>query len=146
MQEVTISGDTREAARRHEEIFAMVKGAIELAGKRGEIELATGSMVVEPLTLTNYRSLTLKNDGRPDTDRATFLIKTRLAKGGDAKAALERIDAFIKAVPPVGRAELKASGDLTLSVVAPDQYRGQIIDRGGRVVCRYPAGTALKPG
>lgn len=128
VQEVIIMGDTREAAKRHDEIFAMIKGAIELATKRGGIELATGEMVVEPLNLENYRSLTLRSDGRPDTDRTSFLVKTRLSTAVDAKTALERIDAFIKAVPTVGRAEMRRTGDLTLSVVSPDKYRGQIID------------------
>ncbi|MHA6767275.1 TonB-dependent receptor [Sphingobium ummariense] len=127
VQMVTVAGDTREAPRRREEIFSMIRGAIELAGKRG-VELATGEMVVEPLTLANYRNLVLQGDGRPDTDKATFLVKTRLSDAGDAKAALDRIDAFLKAIPTVGRAEIKRSGDLTLSVVGPDNYRGQIID------------------
>lgn len=128
IQQVVVSGDTRDPDKRHEEIYETVRVAIALAAKRGGIELATGEMVVEPLTLANYRNLTLKNDGRPDSDRATFLIKTRLAGTVDAKGALDRISAFIKAVPPVGRAELKSDDDLTLSVVGPDQYRSQIID------------------
>ena len=128
IQEVIVGGDTRDATKRHDEIFAMIRGAIELAARRGNIELATGEMIVEPLTLANYRSLTLKSDGRPDTDKASFLVKTRLAPGGDAKSALERIDGFIKDVPTVGRAEMKRTGDLTLSVVRPDQYRNQIVD------------------
>jgi hypothetical protein len=85
-------------------------------------------MTVEPLTMGNYRSLTLVSDGRPDTDKATFLVKTHLSPIIDAKAALDRIDRFIKAVPTVGRAEIRRKGDLTLSVVRPDQYRSQIIE------------------
>lgn len=128
IQEVVVVGDTRETEKRREEIFQMVRGAIELAAKRPGIELATGEMIVEPLTLANYRNLPLTNDNRPDTDRATFLVKTKLTAGTDTKAALERIAAFVKAVPTVGRAEMRSSGDLTLSVVGPDQYRGQIVD------------------
>jgi len=127
VQEVSVAGDTRDSKTRRDEIYAMIRGAIELAHQRGGIELATGEMVVEPLTLENYKSLSLSSDGRPDTDRTRFLIKTRLTPGTDAKAALDRIDAFIKAVRPVGRAEIKASGDLTLSVVKPSQYREQIV-------------------
>jgi hypothetical protein len=126
VQYVSIAGDTREMGPRREEIFAMVRGAIELAGARG-VELATGQLVVEPLTLANYRDLPLFNDGRPDSERVNFLIKTSL-KGSDNKAALDRIEAFIKAVPAVGRAQMQKGGDLTLSVVGPDRYRGQIID------------------
>jgi hypothetical protein len=142
VQEVTITGDTRDPDKRHEEIYAMIKGAIELARKRGSIDLAVGQMIVEPLTLDNYRSLTLLNDNRPDTNKVSFLVKTRLSAGTDAKAALERIFAFIKDVPPVGRAEMKPQGDLTLSVVKPDQYRSAIVD----LVAADARATAAKMG
>lgn len=135
VQYVTITGDTRDEQKRRDEIFEMVKRAIELAGRREGIELSTGTLVVEPLTLSNYRNLSLgdededDDDYRPDTDSVSFIVKTRLSAGMDAKAALERIEAFVKAVPAVGRAELKTNGELTLSVVGPDKYRGEIIDR-----------------
>jgi hypothetical protein len=128
VQEVVVVGDTRDQQKRRDEIFAMIRGAIELAGRREGIELATGEMIVEPITLANYRNLELRSDGRPDTDRTSFLVKTRLGTGTDAKAALDRIAAFIKAVPAVGRAEMRANGDLTLSIVGPDQYRQRIVE------------------
>jgi hypothetical protein len=127
IQYVTIAGDTREMPQRRDEILAMVKNAIDLAGQRG-VELATGTLIVEPLTLANYRNFPLSNDGRPDTDRVSFLVKARLPATGDTKEALDRIQAFVKAVPAVGRAQMTSGGDLTLSVVGPDQYRGRIVD------------------
>ena len=142
VQEVTITCDTRDADKRHDEIFAMIKGAIEIAGRQGGVELATGEMVVEPLTLANYRNLTLTSDQRPDTNKKSFLVKSRLSTAVDAKAALDRIDAFIKAVPAIGRAEIKPTDDLTLSVVGPDQYRSQIID----LVAADARATAAKMG
>lgn len=142
VQEVLVVGDTRDQVKRRAEIFDMIRGAIALAAKRPGIDLATGEMVVEPLTLSNYKSLPLTNDGRPDTDRATFLVKTKLGPGVDAKAALDRIAAFIKEVPTVGRAEMKENDDLTLSVVNPDQYRGQIVD----LVAADARATAAKLG
>ncbi|HEY3813852.1 MAG TPA: hypothetical protein VGL66_11555 [Caulobacteraceae bacterium] len=127
VQQVVVSSDTRDASQRREEIFAMVKGAIERADKEG-IQLATGTYVVEPLTLANYRNLPLSGDNRPDTNRTGFLVKTRLGGGVDGKAAIDKIQHFIHDVPPVGRAEMLAADDLELSVVGPDQYRSQIID------------------
>ncbi len=141
VQQVKVVGDTREAGKRRDEIYAMIRGAIALAGKY-EVELATGEYLVEPLTLENYKNLPLSNDGRPDTDKTVFLVKTRLAPGIDAKTALDRITRFIKAVPTVGRAEMTEQEDLTLSVVDPDQYRPQIID----LIAADAATTAAKFG
>lgn len=124
---VTIAGDTRETDRRREEIFTTVRSAIELAQRSG-VELATGDFIVSPLTLANYRNLPMNNDGRPDTDRVTFLVKTPLGADNDGPSAVQRIERFVRAVPAAGRAEMRPSGSLTLSVVAPDQYRGQILD------------------
>ena len=143
VQRVTISGDTREAAKRREEIYAMVRGAIDLQAKYG-VELATGTYVVEPLTAANFHDLPLAGDNndRADAETTTFLVKTRLAPGMDAKAALDRITKFIAAVPNVGRAEMTADGDMTLSVVKPEQYRGAIVD----LIAQDSAANAAKFG
>ncbi len=125
---VNITGDTRDAPRRQQEIYDMLRNAVQLAARSGGIELGTGTYVVESLTLANYRNVPLMGAGRSDSERANFIIKTRLAGGLDAKAALARVEAFIKAVAPVGRAELTRSNDQTLSIVNPDQYRNAIVD------------------
>ena len=142
IQQISITGDTRDEAKRHGEIYDMVRAAIAQADK-SKVQLATGDTVVEPLTLTNYRDLTLKKDNRPDSERVLFLVKVPLGPGADAKAALDRIDAFVKAVPSVGRALLERTDDLTLSVVAPDQYRPQIValvaDDATRMAARFGA-------
>ena len=125
VQEVTVTGDTRDPAARHAEMFATVKNAIDAAGRRG-LQLATGDAVVEPLTLANYRNLSFEKDDRPDSEKLSFLVKAPLGDGVDAKAVIDRIDGFVKSVAPVGRALLTTSDDLTLSVVRPDQYRPAI--------------------
>ena len=90
----------------------------------------------------NYGNLTLTTDKRPETDKASFLVKTKLAGGKDAKAALDKIYKFVKDMPAVGRAETEPQGELTLSVVRPDQYRGAIID----LVAADAHATAAKMG
>ncbi|QMW21487.1 TonB-dependent receptor [Sandaracinobacteroides saxicola] len=125
---VTVTSDSRDSKLRYDEIFGMVRKAIELAGKRG-VELSTGELKVEPLTLANYRDLPVSGAGRADTSRVGFLLKTRLAGATDAKSAVERLEAFVKSVPLVGRAEMVADDDLALTVVEPGQYRGAILER-----------------
>jgi len=127
VQTVWVTGDTREAAKRKEEIEATLRNTIGSAGKAG-VELAIGDYVIEPLTLTNYKSLNYIGDGRPDTSRANFLVKVRLTPGMDFAAARGQIAKFVASVAKTGRTTLVAAGDPTLSVVNPDQYRGAIID------------------
>lgn len=142
VQQVVITGDTRDEGRRRDEIYAMVKNAIELAGKHG-VQLATGELVIEPLTLANYRNLALTEDeDMADAERVVFIVKTPLSSGIDAKTALERISKFIAAVPAVGRAELKADSELTLSIVNPEQYRKPII----QLIAKDAAETAAPFG
>ena len=106
----------------------MVRSALDLARRSG-IELAVGDFFVVPLTADNYRTLTFLGDGRPDSERVAFFVKTRLGASADeANQAITRLEQFVRSVPAAGRAEMRAAGALTLSIVAPDQYRGQILD------------------
>ncbi|MFN3726918.1 MAG: TonB-dependent receptor [Allosphingosinicella sp.] len=125
---VIIAGDSRDQTQRREEIFTMVRSALELA-RRSNVELAIGDFFVVPLTPDNYRTLAFFGDGRPDSERVAFFIKTRLGASADeANQAITRLEQFIRSVPSAGRAEIRANGPLTLSIVAPDQYRSQILD------------------
>lgn len=127
VQQVIVTGDTTIEEKRREEIYAMTRKAVELAGAAG-VQVATGEMLIEPLTLTNYKDLKPEDNDDDGGEMVKFLVKVPLAPGIDAKAALARIEKFIKTIPPIGRAEMKPYSDLTLSVVNPEQYRGQIIN------------------
>lgn len=140
VQPVKVTGDTRDADVRHQEIYETIARAIGLANSYG-VQLAFGDVVVEPLTLANYRSLTLDKDDRPDTNKVTLLVKAKL-NGADASEATARIDRFLKAIKPVGRALIEPTDDMTLSDVAPDQYRGEI----GRIIAADASTMAAKFG
>jgi len=123
VQQVLVTSDTLDNDESQKEVFAMTRNALDRAAASGVL-LATGDYVVEPLTAANYKELKVDDD----EDGVIFLVKVPLAPGIDAKAALAKIDKFLKAVPAVGRAEIKPYSELTLSVVNPEQYRGAIID------------------
>lgn len=129
VQQVIVVSDAVEEEEARKEVLAMTRRAIDLSARSG-VQLASGELVVEPLTAANYAALQIEE---VDEDELTgegtkFLVKVPLAPGIDAKAALARIDTFLKAVPVVGRAQIRAYSELTLSVVDPEQYRGAIID------------------
>jgi len=142
VQQVVIVSDTmgEEAAR--DEVLAMTRKAIDLSAGAGTL-LATGELVVEPLTTGNYKELVfIDDDDEFDGELVKFLVKVPLAPGIDAKAALAKIERFMKSVPAVGRAEIKPYSELTLSVVNPEQYRGAIID----LVAKDTAATSARFG
>jgi len=149
IQQVVIASDTVDEDEARKEVLAMVLKAIDMAGGSG-VFVASGEVVVEPLTAANYMDLKVLDGDEEENDPddtidgqfVKFLIKVPLAPGIDAKAALARIDQFIRKVPQVGRAEMKSHGELTLSVVNPEQYRGTIID----LVARDAAATSAKFG
>ena len=127
VQPVRLTGDARDATVRMNDVNATLRTMIAGAPKAG-VELATGDYVVEPLTVANYRNLTYGGDGRPDTSTTTFLVKVKLAPGMDIAAAKAQIKGFVDSVSKTGRSTLTVMGEPTLSVVNPDQYRGQIAD------------------
>ena len=126
VQRVTVYGDAREKEARRKEILDTVRAAIELGDKRG-VQLSYGDAVIQPLTLANYADKLKfeKDEDREDAEQVTFLVKTPLSDG-NALAAIDRLAAFIKAVPVVGRA-VATDGDPGVSIVDPSQYRPQIL-------------------
>ena len=127
VQPVTVKGDTRDKALRRKEILATVRSLIDLAQKRG-VQVAYGSAVIQPLTAANYadRLKFVEDSDRNDAEEVSFVVKAPLTDG-NAIAAGERLDAFLKAVPLTGRAEIEHDDDPGISIVNPSQYRGAII-------------------
>ena len=128
VQEVTIRGDSRDPKLRATEIRQMLQKAVQMAGQHG-VQLAYGDYVLTPLTLQNLDEIVLKNDSRPDSQKVDFLVKAPLSGKEGGAAAEKHIADYIEAVPEVGRAQMDESGDSSLSIVGPDQYRLQIADK-----------------
>lgn len=128
VQEVVIRGDTRDPKQRADEIRQMLKRAVQMAGQHG-VQLAFGDYVLTPLTLENLDDVTLSSDSRPDSEKIEFLVKAPLSGKESGGAAEKRIEAYVEAVPEVGRAQMDMTDDSTLSLVGPDQYRMPIADK-----------------
>ncbi len=127
VQRVTVYGDARDKDARRKEILDTVRDVIQLGTKRG-VQLAYGAGIIQPLTLANYADkLKLEeDDDRDDSQKVDFLIKTPLSDG-NALAAIDRLNSFIKAAPRVGRAVIEAEGEPGVSIVDPTQYRAAIL-------------------
>lgn len=133
IQPVKFTSDSREEEVRKREIHAMIDAAIRRADAAG-VELVTGEFELSKVTLANYRDLAFGRGSRPDTSEIAVFVKAKLA--GSVGSAQSRIDGFIKAVPAEGRALIERRSGITLTIINPDQYRGEIV--------RLVAAEALK--
>ncbi len=124
VQAVQINSDSREEETRKREIHAMLESAINRASSAG-VELVTGGFELVPVTMSNYKELVFGRGNRPDMSTVSFYVKSKLA--GSTGSAQERIDRYIKSVPPSGRSLMERQGALTLTIINPDQYRDGIV-------------------
>lgn len=121
---VSFTSDTRDASIRKQEIHAMLLAALDRA-KTSDMELATGSPVLLPLTKDNYQSVSLTWAGREDTSKADIIIKVPLT--ATAAEASKRISAFVQALPRNGRGAISNSYGYTLAIRNPNRYRTDIV-------------------
>lgn len=142
--------DTREAAGRRNELTQTLRAMARAAAGRSDIDLSIETDgVLVPLTEDMVSTLTLGVDqGRSDTSVATLVVKTPIAAGDTLDSASGRIEAFVDAVPTVGRSLVDVYGDWQLSIVDPPQYRmailGLIAEDARRASAAFGAGYSVQ--
>ena len=126
LQPIRITGDTRDAKQRGDEVYQTIAGFLRAANAQG-FTIAYGDVVTTDVTTANLRDLPLTGAGRPDTSGITLFATTKLAEM-DVVTAQSRLAALIKGFKPVGRALVEDGGSPSLSIVGPDRYRPQIAE------------------
>jgi hypothetical protein len=126
LQRIRITGDTRDAKQRIDEVYQTIAGFLRAANGQG-FTISYGDVVTTDVTSANLRDLPLSNAGRPDTSGITLFVTTKLAEM-DVATAQSRLAALVKGFKPVGRALVEHGGSPSLSIVGPDRYRPQIAE------------------
>jgi hypothetical protein len=155
VRDVEIVSDSRTEELRRSEVQAMLLAAIDMAGREG-VTLVTGEFELVELNRANWqdqfpglaRRDAAEEDDEDDDDSdyddeddapapsfkddgstmvVRLKVKTRL--DGSVDNAEKKIAAFVKKVPVTGRSQMKQRGGLALTIVNPEQYRGEIYGR-----------------
>jgi len=134
VQSIWITSDSRAESMRKSEIHAMLLAALQRAAAAG-VQLVMGDFELVPVTTANYRDLVFQTGNRPDTSKIVLYVKAKLA--GSTGNAQKRIDDFVTAVPTTGRALLEKQGNLTLTIINPDQYRDDVVKLIAESAKRY---------
>ena len=124
--EVDVICDTRDPTLRRAELKATLRSMIAAAARDPSIELGLGEEVVGKVDETMIDTL-IGPAGRVDTEQVTLLIKTRITPSDTLDGASKRVDDFIKKTPKSGRTEIIATDEVNLSLIQPEQYRGEVI-------------------
>jgi len=123
---VNVICDTRDASQRRDELKATLRNLIQAAARDPAIALGLGEEVVGGFDETMIDSL-IGSANRPDTSAAVLLIKTAVTPADTLDSATGRIEAFIKKTAKAGRTEILVQGDWNLTLIRPEQYRGEVI-------------------
>jgi len=126
---IQIENDSRGLDIRLKEISDTVDNIIEAAEADPSIELSIvgdGNMV-RPLSLESFRT-GIRSGKRPDTSVAFMKVKTAIPENvADSYRLATKLGAFVEDLEEVGRTEINASDEISVSVVNPYQYRKDVL-------------------
>lgn len=133
-RQVTVHCDTRESEQRREELRDTLRDMLRRAENDGDIELSRivsidgGDPIVAPFTEAVIdQSFRANYGGRSDTSYVQLLVKTPIVESDALEDATGRIGDFTAGIRGVGRSELILTGEPTLSIVDPQDYRADIV-------------------
>jgi hypothetical protein len=127
VQAVSISNDTRDARSRKDETYQTLRGLVQAAARVPGLSLAFQKGVLIAITEKDYQ-IPLADDGdRDDASHATIFVKLALTPQTDVAQAISTLESFISDARMVGRTSLDSQGEVALSVINPERYRGEVI-------------------
>lgn len=129
VQDVKIINDTRDQKMREREIRETLEALAASATKAGNLQLAYGDEFLRPLDPKNKSLEFRKDSSRADTSYFYFSVKQKVNPQKPAAEQEESLEKFIKSAKKVGRTEIDMNGDIDLSIVNPEKYRYEVIQK-----------------
>jgi hypothetical protein len=126
--QITISCDTRDSKMRADEMKQTLLGLLREAGKTKGLSLSVPGRILRDFTADRIPDMIVP-DSRPDTSRSTIIVKTPISKGDTYESATGRIEDFVKRAPRVGRSLISADDEWQLTIVGPQQYHLQVVQK-----------------
>lgn len=129
VQDVKVINDSRDKVLREKEIRESLEALAESAAKQGDLQLAYGDEFLRTLDPKDKSLVFSEDKSRADTSYFYFSVKLKI---NNQKSALEQeasLEKFIKSAKKVGRTELDISGETDLSIVNPEKFRYEVIQK-----------------
>ncbi|MGH6872565.1 MAG: hypothetical protein ACREHE_13775 [Rhizomicrobium sp.] len=123
---VTVTCDTRDAKQRMDELKTTLRDLIRAAASTKTISLGVGDSVLGDLNEADFDEI-IEPDSRPDSSRASVVVKTAVAKDDTFNSATARIKDFIARATRTCRSEIIRQNRWDLTVIGPEQYRDRLV-------------------
>jgi hypothetical protein len=129
VQEIRLVNDSRAPDLRKKEIIRTIEGLLKRAATLKNVALSYGDGFLVPVDITDESLQIIEDKKRPDTSAVDIYVKVALAAGDDVRKRITDLRRFVDDAQLAGRTEIELLGDVGLSIVNPEKYRGDILDR-----------------
>lgn len=129
VQRVRLTNDTRSENARREELYRTIRDMLAVVGKQPGMALGFGDDFLIPMTDKDHEIPLEPDRRRPDTTMTEFYIKRAIGAEDDVASILRSLRNFITTARMNGRTEIEPVDEVALSIVNPDKYRYEIIEK-----------------
>jgi hypothetical protein len=129
VQNIRLVNDSRSPDLRKAEIIESIQNLIKRSRSMKGMALSYGSGFLEPINLDDESLQLLEDRQRVDTSYVDIYAKVALDPDRSSKSQIGDLREFISGAKRAGRTEILALGDIGLSIVGPEQYRYEIIEK-----------------
>ena len=129
IQSIRLVNDSRSAELRKTEIIETVENLIRRSQSMDGMALSYGRGFLAPIDLDDESLQLLEDRQRVDTSYIDIYAKVALNPDQSTETQIGDLREFIYGARTAGRTEILPLGDIGLSIVGPEQYRYQIIEK-----------------
>lgn len=129
VQSIRLLNDSRSPDLRKSEIIETIENLIKRSKSMDGMALSYGQGFLEPINLDDESLQLLEDRQRVDTNYINIYAKVALDSDRSSKAQISDLREFISGAKKAGRTEILPLGDIGLSIIGPEQYRYEIIEK-----------------
>ena len=129
VQNIRLVNDSRAPDLRRAEIIETIENLIQRSRSMEGMALSYGRGFLEPINLDDESLQLLEDRQRVDTSYIDIYAKVAFSPDRNSKTQIADLREFISGAKRAGRTEILPQGDIGLSIVGPEQYRYEIIEK-----------------
>ncbi|MCV6622212.1 MAG: hypothetical protein OIF51_10735 [Cellvibrionaceae bacterium] len=129
VQRIRLINDSRSPDLRKSEILETIDNLIKASKRVNGIELSYGDGFLVPIKLNDDSLQLIEDRKKSDTSYVNIIVKVALNEKQSPKQQIAELRKFISKAKLVSRTEIELLGDIGLSIVGPEQYRYEILEK-----------------